>query len=220
MFIGHTAVALAAKGQAPRVNLGILLVAATWLDLLFPLFCALGLESLRIEPGNTAFVPMALDNYPWSHSLLLTVVWGALLGLGYWLWRRDRRAALVLAALVGSHWLLDVLSHRPDMPLWPGSSPKLGLGLWQSIPLTFLVEGALFAAGLALYLRATRATRWQGHVALWSLVALLVVIWVIGPFSPPPPSTAAATSVGFASWLLPLWAAWADRNRSSTSPLP
>ena len=218
MFIGHAAVALAAKKVAPEVSLGVLFAAAGWLDLVWPVFVLLGIEHVRIDPGNTAFTPLAFDSYPWTHSLVLALAWAVLFALALSPWVRTGRARIVLGALVFSHWLLDFVAHRPDLPLAPGDSVKLGLGLWNSIPGTLLVEGALMAAGLWLYLRTTRARDAVGRYAFWSLVVFYVAIWLANLVSPPPPSDRAVAWVGIASWLLPLWAWWADRHRSAVAP--
>jgi hypothetical protein len=218
MFIGHAAVALAAKKLAPDVSLGLLLAAATWLDLVWPILILLGVEVVRIDPGNTAFTPLDFVSYPWTHSLLMALAWSVLFALVLSPWVRDRRALAVLGALVFSHWVLDFVSHRPDLPITPGDSPKLGLGLWNSVPATLAVEGALIAAGLWLYLRGTRALDAVGRYAFWSLVVFYLVITIAGLVSPPPPSDRAVAWVGLASWLLPLWAAWADRHRAGLQP--
>jgi hypothetical protein len=119
----------------------------------------------------------------------------------------------VIFALVVSHWVLDFVTHRPDLPLWPGG-PEAGLGLWYSIPATVVVEGALVAIGLALYTRAAPARDRIGHVALWSLVAVTVAIWLSGPFSPPPPNVTAIALVGLAGGVVFVaWARWIDRHR-------
>jgi hypothetical protein len=117
--------------------------------------------------------------------------------------------------------MLDFVTHRPDLPLWPGG-PLVGLGLWQSVPWTFVVEGALLAAGLAIYVRATRARRSAGVWTLWSLVVLCAAIWATGPFSAPPPGATAIALVALAMWLFPLWGAWIDREREMrhTPPQP
>ena len=214
MFVGHLAVALAAKPMAPRLSLGTLLAAAFALDLLWPLFLLTGVERVVVEPGVTAFTPLRFESYPWSHSLLLAAGWGVALALPA---RRHRAAAFTLAGLVVSHWLLDFVTHRPDLPLWPGG-PLAGLGLWNSVTWTFVAEGALLAAGLVIYLRATRPRVAAGGWSLWSLVALCCVIWASGPFSPPPPGTTAIAVVGLAMWLFPLWGAWIDRARELQLP--
>ena len=130
MMIGHYAVALAAKPAAPKVSLGWLAAAAIFLDLIWPLLLQAGLEQVAVVPGITVVTPMDFISYPWSHSLLMSAVWGALFGGLYYLLAKDRRGALVLALLVVSHWLLDFVTHRPDLPLMPGESVKLGLGLY------------------------------------------------------------------------------------------
>ena len=213
MFVGHTAVALAAKRQAPQVSLGGLLAAAYALDLLWPLFLIAGIEHVRIDPGNTAFTPLALDFYPWSHSLMMVMVWGL---VGAFLARTlgaDRRGQIVIFLLVLSHWVLDAISHRPDMPLWPGRSPMVGLGLWNSIAATLVIEGLLFAAGIAVYLRATPARPRAATIGFWALVIFQSAIWVSQPFGPPPPDTRTLAWAGLALWLFPIWG-WLIDKRS------
>ena len=217
MFIGHFAVAMAAKRAAPHTSLGLLFGAAQLADLLWPPLLLAGVERASVRPGDTAFTPLAFEHYPWSHSLLMLTVWGALLG-GVYAWRRgDRRAALVLAALVASHWLLDWVTHRPDMPLVPGAGPKLGLGLWNNVAATLAVEGVLFAVCVWVYSQATvprdRAGRW-GWIALVAFLALLQAANVV---SPPPPNMTAVAVGGLLLWLPVLWGAWIDRHRSSAS---
>jgi hypothetical protein len=187
----------------------MLVAAAFALDLLWPVLLLIGLERVVVDPGITAFTPLRFESYPWSHSLLLAAVWGVVVGLSA---RRDRAGAFTLGALVVSHWVLDFVTHRPDLPLWPGG-PLAGLGLWNSVPWTFAAEGALLVAGLAVYLRATRARGRAGVWGLWSLVALCTLIWASGPFSPPPPNATAIAIVGLAMWLFPLWGTWIDRGR-------
>jgi hypothetical protein len=135
-----------------------------------------------------------------------------LFGAVYFLIRRDRRTSLVLGLAVLSHWLLDWLSHRPDLPLFPGGA-RVGLGLWQSLPATLVVELGLFIVGVALYRRVTRAADRTGRWALWSLVTLLVVIYAGNLFGTPPPDATAIGWVGQAQWLLIAWAYWLDRHR-------
>jgi membrane-bound metal-dependent hydrolase YbcI (DUF457 family) len=212
MFIGHFAVGFAAKRVAPKASLGALLAAPLLLDLLWPIFLLAGVEWFRIAPGDTRFTPMAFDHYPWSHSLLMTLVWALLFGGGYWVLTRYRPGALAIGAGVISHWVLDWITHRPDMPLWPGG-PLEGLGLWNSIPATVIVESVMFIAGVALYFTSTRSRDRTGTVAAWAMVVLLAVMYVLTSVTPPPSSTRAIAIGGLTVWLFPLWAWWLDRHR-------
>jgi hypothetical protein len=213
MFVGHLAAALAAKRAEPRAPLGALVAAAFGLDLIWPVLLLAGVEVVRVEPGNTAFTPLAFDSYPWSHSLSMAIVWGVVGGRAAAGVLRHARAGLVVGLTIVSHWVLDYVVHRPDLPLWPGG-PEAGLGLWNSIPLTIAVEGAMLAAAVGLYVRGTRARDAVGQWALWALVVFTGAIWVSGPWAPPPPGVGAIAVVGLALWLLPAWAQWVERHRA------
>ncbi|HXX31184.1 MAG TPA: hypothetical protein VEJ89_10750 [Myxococcaceae bacterium] len=211
MFIGHFAVGMAAKRVAPRTSLGTLFAAAQLLDLVWPALVLLGVERVRVDPGNTAFTPLDFESYPWTHSLLMTLVWAVGFGLAYRSRTGYARGAWTAGALVLSHWMLDALTHRPDLPLAPGG-PKVGLGLWNSVPATLIVEGTLFAVGVLLYATGTRARNRTGRVAFWTLVAVLVGLYVAAR-GPPPPSARAIGAAGLVTWLFIPWAVWIDRNR-------
>lgn len=219
MFIGHFAVALAAKRATPRTSLGWLFAACQLSDLIWPILLLAGVESAHIEPGNTATTPLAFDHYPWSHSLLMTIVWGIVLGGIHLGLRDDRRAAVVLAAVAVSHWVLDWISHRPDLPLTPWSNARVGLGLWNSVVATVAVEGLLFAAGVWLYSRATTPRDGTGRVAWVSLVLFLIVIYVANIFGPPPNNMTAVAVSALAIWVLVWWASWADEHRAVRSSM-
>ena len=213
MFIGHFGLGFAAKRAAPGVSLAILFLAAQFADTLWPFLVAAGVEQVRIDPGHTAVTPLDFVSYPWSHSLLMLAVWGVLLG---WMFRTvDRRAFAVIAALVLSHWVLDVVTHIPDMPLYPGG-PKVGLGLWRSMPLTAAVELPLYVAGVWIYARATRGRGARGRWGFASLWMALLLLHVVNLFGPPPPSITALWAggiVGFA--VIMAWSWWADRYRTA-----
>jgi membrane-bound metal-dependent hydrolase YbcI (DUF457 family) len=182
--------------------------------MLWPIFLLLGIESVRIDPGNTAVTPLDLHDFPWSHSLLMSIVWSLLFGIGAWATLRQIRAAIVLGIGVFSHWVLDFITHRPDMPLYPGSNVYLGLGLWNSKVGTALVEGALYVAGVIIYLRSTQPKDRIGTWAFGSLAFVLAVLYAVDLNSPPPPSVNAIIVVSFVAWLFIPWAFWADRHRS------
>ena len=213
MFVGHLAVALGARRAEPRAPLSLLIGAAFGLDLLWPILLLVGVETVRIEPGNTAFTPLAFLHYPWSHSLSMAVIIGVAAGRIAAPILRSARAGLVVGVAVVSHWVLDYVTHRPDLPLYPGGQ-LVGLGLWNSIPGTFIVEGLLFLAAIEYYRRGTRELDAQGRWAFWSLIGLTTLIWVSGPFSPPPPSPIAIAIVGLAMWLFSLWGSWIDCHRT------
>jgi hypothetical protein len=213
MFIGHLALGMAAKRVTPRVSLAMLLVAAQWADTLWPVFLALGFEQVRIDPGNTVVTPLDFVSYPYSHSLVALVIWGLVVGVAYRMIAGGRRTVWVLSALVVSHWVLDFITHRPDMPLYPGGA-KYGLSLWNSAAATIAVETVLYAAGIAIYLSATTARDAIGRWAFAALAALLGIIYVANIFGGPPPSVTAITIAGLAgTCILTAWAWWADRHR-------
>lgn len=214
MFIGHFAVGFASKRWAPRTNLAVLLAAPLLLDAIWPVLILTGLEHARLVPDANPFLRLSLDDYPWSHSLLMSLVWSALFGGAVWRLSRDRAAGWVVAAGVLSHWLLDWMTHRPDMPLFPGSA-RYGLGLWTSEAGTVAVESAMLLLGLGIYFRATSARDRIGAVGAWGLGATLFLLYAASLFSPPPPNMAAVGVAAIAMMALFLtWAFWADRHRA------
>jgi hypothetical protein len=217
VFLGHYGAALAAKRAAARVSLGTAVLAAQLLDLLWPLFLILGWERVRVAPGLMAASSLDFVHYPISHSLLAAVGWGVLVGGAYHAVRRSPRGALVVGALVVSHWLLDAPFHRPDLPLWPGSDTLVGAGLWNSVPITLVAEFGVLALGLALYLRATRPADRIGRWALWGGVAVLVLFY-LGSLAGPPPGEEALAWGGLTLWLLVPWGYWVDRHRTTARP--
>ena len=212
MFVGHLAVALGAKKVEPKMPLAAGVAASFGLDLLWPVLLLTGAEAVRIAPGATAFTALAFESYPWSHSLLMVALWATIVLVVATALSGDLKVGGVLGGLVVSHWALDAIVHRPDLPLWP-EGPVVGLGLWSSVAGTLMVEGGLLVTGLLLYSSATRPKRRRGTIALAALIALAVVIWASGPFAPPPPSVSAVAGAGLALWLFVPWAHWIERNR-------
>src|SRR4029450_12620431 len=214
MFLGHFALGFAAKRVTPRVSLAMLFAAAQLADLLWPLLVAAHLEQVRIDPGNTAFTPLDFVSYPYSHSLALLVVWGFALGWVYTAVRRvNGRVLAVLAALVVSHWVLDVVTPRPDMPIYPGG-PKVGLGLWNSVPATIAIESVMYAAAIWIYATSTRARDGVGRWGFVGLAALLAVSYAANILGGAPPSVEAIVVVGVIGGAVTIalsW--WVDRHR-------
>ena len=215
MFIGHYGAALAAKAVAPKTSLGSLLIASVFIDLIWPNLLLLGVERVRIEPGVTVVNPLAFEYYPYSHSLLAVVGWGLLVGGVSWIIWRAPKAALIMGLLVLSHWMLDLLVHRPDLPLLP-DGPFVGLGGWNSIPVTLVLEFGLLIGGAWLYLRMTRGQDKVGRWGVPALVGVLAVVYMGHTFGEPPPSVTILAVTAQMQWLLIAWAFWADRHRVAT----
>lgn len=219
MFIGHFAVGFAAKKYAPRASLAVLLAAPLLSDLLWPLFLLLGWETVRIDPGRTRMTPLDFVSYPWSHSLLLCAVWAILFATIYYCMTRYLPGTIAVVIGVLSHWLLDWITHGPDMPLYPGG-PKFGLGLWNSVAGTVSVELAMFAIGVWFYVAATRARDRIGRYAFLAYIALLVASYLRNTFSSQLPHSVKAEIAWpglIAAVVLLLWAWWFDRHRQSTA---
>jgi membrane-bound metal-dependent hydrolase YbcI (DUF457 family) len=213
MFLAHFGIGFGAKAAAPHVSLGTLFLAAQFIDLIWPTLLLLGVERVNIITDGTRSPPLDFVYYPFSHSLLAVTGWAALVAAVYFIVRRSRSGAVVLGLAVVSHWLLDLVVHHPDLPLYPGASPLLGFGVWSSPLVALALELAIFALGMRLYLRVTRARDATGKWALWSLLALLLVIQIANAFGPPPPGTSAIAWAGQAQWLLVFWGYWVDRHR-------
>jgi membrane-bound metal-dependent hydrolase YbcI (DUF457 family) len=220
MFIGHFAVGFASKKFAPRTNMSVLIAAPLFADILWPFFLLFGWERVRVDPGNTRFTPLDLAWFPWSHSLLMTGAWATVFALVYYGITRYRAGASIIWIGVVSHWVLDWITHRPDMPLYPGSA-RYGLGLWNSVPGTLLVELSMFAIGLWLYIRTTRAKDRIGRYAFLAYVALLLFSYIGDRFSSLPSGTRdiAWSGIIAGAILLP-WAWWFDHHREVRTEQP
>lgn len=212
MFVGHLAAALSAKKLEPDMPLWAGIGAAFGVDLAWPVFLLAGLEVVEVDPSATAFTPLDFVSYPWTHSLVLVAVWATLTGVAAHAVYKNGRVATLLGSLVLSHWVLDAIAHRPDLPLWPGG-PVVGLGLWYSIPGTLILEGSLLLAGVWIYTSMTRATSQAGTWALVGLLGLTTAIWVSQPWAPPAPSAVAVAGTALALWILLPWARWIEKGR-------
>jgi hypothetical protein len=213
MFLAHFGVALAAKKAVPTVSLGMLILSAQWIDLLWPTLLLLNIEKVAIDPGNTKVTPLDFIHYPYSHSLLLVTGWALVAALLHFFFMRNRRAAVVIALLVLSHWVLDLVVHRPDLPLYPGTSPLLGFGLWNSVVITVILETTLFFTGLFFYMQVTTPTTKRGAYSLWTLVFILYCIFLLNVFGPPPPDVQSIAWAGHLQWLFVALGFWVDYHR-------
>jgi membrane-bound metal-dependent hydrolase YbcI (DUF457 family) len=218
MFIGHFAVGFTSKKFAPRASLAVLMAAPLWADILWPVFVRLGWEHVSIDPQATRYTPLDFYDYPWSHSLLMLVVWATAFALVYWAITRYRAGAYVIWLGVVSHWVLDWIAHRPDMPLWPGG-PTYGLGLWNSIAGTMTLELTMLAVGVWVYARMTRALNWMGLYPFVAFVAVLTIVYFMNSFGSPPRNVQQLTDVADLMIIVVLvWTWWFDHYREVRQP--
>lgn len=196
MFIGHYGPAAAVAGE--RIKLWHGFVAVQFLDLLWAPFVLVGIEKLRIVENFTASNHVDLYFMPYSHSLVMALVWSVVAGGAYWLLRRSAGliGGAIIAVLVFSHWIFDFLTHLPDLELWIGG-PKVGLGLWENRPLSVGTEFALLIAGMTLYLLRTKPKGAAGIFAPAILLVALTATQIYIYFGPPPgtPAEAAQSAI-------------------------
>lgn len=215
MFIGHFGLGLAAKKVAPSVSLGTLFIAVQFLDLLWPTLLLFNVEHVVIHPELGGERMLEFTDYPVSHSLLMAMVWSVAFGGIYFLVKKNMRDSVIVGLAVLSHWVLDLIVHFHDLPIFPWASPKVGLEVWANPVLTNLIEGFMFITGIVIYLRAARPRKG----VFWALMALLLLVQVSNLFSPAPGSVTALAWSAQVMWLLVGMAYWADRPLSSSSPL-
>jgi hypothetical protein len=198
MFVGHYGVSFAARRVAPSIPLWVLFIAVQLLDVFWAPFILLGIEKVRIVPGITASNPLDLYYMPYTHSLLAALLWSAGAFLVYRLFARRGtvgKAAFVVAVAVLSHWILDFLVHRPDLPLYDNTA-KVGLGLWNIPAVAFGLEAALLFGGMWLYFGTGLVPRLR--MVLFGLVMLAIQAYVF--FGPPPVSAKAAAWTALAAY--------------------
>lgn len=217
MFIGHLGVGFGAKKIDKNPSLGTLLLAAQFLDLLWPIMILLGWEKVKIEPGNTVMTPLNFISYPFTHSLFGAFVLAMLFGLIYFLIKKNYRSSILLSSLVMSHWVLDLISHRPDLQIIPWSEVRVGIGLWNHYAAAIVAETLIYLLGVFLYTRFTKPINRKGTIGMWGLVVFLAVIYLMNLFGSAPPSVNAIAIVGLFQWLIIAWAYWVDKNRTNVA---
>jgi membrane-bound metal-dependent hydrolase YbcI (DUF457 family) len=214
MFVGHFGVGLAAKKFSPKTSLATLFIACQLLDLIWPVAMFLGLESAALNHSVPTFNSIDLIDAPYSHSLGMALFWSCLFGLVIKLFSRSTSAAIVTGATVFSHWILDYITHIPDLPLWFGME-KVGLGLWKSAIATFVVEAAIFGMGVFLFLKAKGTLSKKRAIIFSSMILFLSLFYVMHVFGPKPPETTSPYLVAgpaFALWLIVIWAHLSDKS--------
>lgn len=213
MFLGHYALGMLGKKYLPKVSLGTLFLSVQLVDLIWPFLLLLGLEHVRIEPGITVFTPLNFIYYPLTHSLIGGFLWAFGFAGIYFIIMKSRKAGLFLGIGVLSHWILDFIVHRPDLPIYPGGE-KYGLGLWNSIPGTLTIEFLLFGLGVYYYTKTTKSVDKIGTWSFWAMSVFLVIISLGSAFGPPPPNVNALAISALMLWFLIPWGYWIDRHRT------
>ena len=213
MFIGHFGLGLAGKKIAPKVSLGTWFMAVQLVDLIWPTLLLLGVEKAAIHPELKGSRTIAFTYYPFTHSLLGAIGWSVIFGVAYRIITRSSQNALLLSLAVFSHWVLDLIVHFHDLPLYPGSTTYVGFGLWANLPATAIIETALFVTGFVLYFTSTTAKNRKGKLIIWLLIILLLATHLSGFWGPPPASIKELAWWAQVQWLFVLLAYWGDRNR-------
>ncbi len=215
MFLGHYGLALAAKKVAPKVSLPMLFIAVEFVDILWPFLLILNIETVKIQPGFTEVTPFEFVHYPYTHSLFMGIVWGLIVGGGYWLLKKDVKSAVIVGLAVLSHWFLDVVVHTADLPLTPFGDFKVGMGLWNYKMITILLESIIFFGGVYIYSKSTKAINAQGTWGLWIMTGLFILANAYNLFGPPPEDNIIVLFVSFVVLQLIVLglAWWVDKNR-------
>jgi hypothetical protein len=212
MFIGHFAAGFASKKISNSLSLALAFIAVQFLDLLWPILVLLGIEKVRIEEGITKLTPLDFTYYPYSHSLLMVIVWSLLFGLIYYLVTKNRQNSFILGVLVLSHWFLDLLVHRPDLPLSPFSDLKVGFGMWNYPFMGIIIEFGLFFAGVYFYYTSKKPKK---KIAFWSLIGFFMIIQGLNFFGPPPPDVKSIAWSANLVWIFVIWAWWIEREKKT-----
>ncbi len=213
MFVGHYGVSFAARPAGGGVPLWIWFVAVQWMDIVWSMLVLLGIEKMRIVPGFTEANAYDLYYMPYTHglsgSILLSFALGTVVAL--FIPGNRRTTLLLVAAASFSHWILDLIVHVPDLPLYDNSD-KVGFGLWRHVLLSFPLELIVLGLGAWWYARATRFAENRRRYAFWAFVALLAAMQVYANFGPPPSSPEAMAVMALAFYtVLAGMAAWVER---------
>ena len=215
MFIGHYGPSFIAKARAKELPLWLLFLAVQIVDVGWCILVLLGVEKVRVVPGITKSLPLDLYYMPYTHSLVAALLWSAAAFVIYRAFRPSgaRAAAVVLGLAVLSHWVLDLVVHRPDLPLYDDTL-KVGLGLWNYPAVAFLLEAALFLGGVWIYFRSTTPVTAGGRYAAVVFGVALCLFQAAVFFGPPAPSPQAAAVMFLVSYfVIALAAAWIERKR-------
>jgi hypothetical protein len=213
MFVGHYGVSFAAQRLNRDIPLWVLFIAVQLLDVLWAPLVLLGVEKVRIVPGFTATNPLDLYYMPYTHSLVSAVAWSVAAYAAYLIARRvphgrGQGAAALVGAAVFSHWVLDFVVHRPDLPLYDNTA-KVGLGLWNMPAAALGLEAMLLFGGIFLFLQDRAASK--VGLLIFGVVMLAIQVYVF--FGPPPPSDRAAAMTALLAYaIFAVFVAWWERT--------
>lgn len=185
MFAGHYAPAFAAKALKHAPSMGAAFIAVQLVDVAWASFVLTGVEHARITPDFLAMSDLELYDMPYTHSLVGALAWSVAGALVYRSFDKKNGwiGALLIGALVFSHWLTDFLVHAPDLALYPGG-PKVGLGWWDNPPLAIGSELGLFVIGFALYITSTKPNGVAGRISPWLTAGLMLVVLAFEKLGP------------------------------------
>jgi len=217
MFIGHYGPALAAKAPVKAIPLWVLFVAVQWLDVSWSALVLMGVEKVRIVPGFTEGSPLDLYYMPYTHGLIGSLILSFVFGVIALLFVHERGMAVVavVAGAVFSHWLLDLVVHVPDLPLFDDSA-KVGFGLWRWLWISLPLELITLLAGAIVYVRAIPSKTRRGDVWLWLFVVAMVALELYSAFGPIPPTPAAEAETALTAYgVLALLAGLVDWGRGT-----
>lgn len=218
MFVGHYAPVFALKAVRKTPGLAAGFVAVQLVDIAFFSLSYFGIEKWAANPSLKGFTPVDLYYMPFTHSLVASAVWGTLAAMVAALVSpKGRRLGngIAIGLLVVSHWFLDLIVHRHDLPLLNDAGEKLGFGLWDYPLAVIPLEMGLLFAGFSFYLARTTPTGAIGRVAPWLVLAVLCAAQFINWFTPPASDTATFSGMGLAAYLGLAGAAWMlDRARN------
>jgi hypothetical protein len=213
MFIGHYGPSFAAKRMECAVPLWILFIAVQLLDVFWGVFVLVGIEKVHIVPGFTKTNALDLYYMPYTHSLPGALAWAVLGGLAYMSVSKSKRGGLLVGAAVFSHWPLDLIVHRPDLPLYD-NAVKVGFGLWDYPIATLVIESVVALGGLWMYLRNTHAVKPSARYAMPLFICAALGLQAAMAFGPPPPSDHAMALTALAGYaLLGGVIAWLEKGR-------
>lgn len=202
MFVGHYGVSFAAKSSDKSIPLWLLFIAVQFVDVLWAVFILLGIEKVRISPGITASNPLDLYYMPYTHSLIAALLWSGVGFIGYKkIYKGSNYGAFLVAAAIFSHWILDLIVHRPDLSLYDDVY-KMGLGLWNYPALAYALEAIVLFGGIFLYLRSSSAVSVIGKFGVPIFGILLLGVQALVFFGAPPTSPAAAALTALFSYVL------------------